>query len=86
MRLKQIKSNFSLVSMGHITIWFSYETPIAFSSYGQIFIHKNDWGPTTGKHLNHINPDKNIRMDGDKFEKLLRHNMGLVFAPVSRAS
>ena len=86
MRLEQIKSNFNILNMGHISIWFSYETPIAFSSYGQIFIRKNDWGPTTGKHLNHINPDKNIRMDGEKFERLLKHNVSISVAPVPRAS
>lgn len=83
-KLKVIKSNFNILSMGHISIWFSYSTPIAFCSYGQIFMRENDWGPTTGKHLNHINPDKKIRMNGDKFEKLLKHNVSISVAPVSK--
>ena len=74
MQLKQIKSNFSLLVLPRIQIWFSYETPIAFCSEGQIFIRKNDWGATTGKHLNYISTDKKIRMNGEKFEELLNHN------------
>ena len=35
--------------------WFSYSTLVAFCKPGhQSVVHKNDWGPTTGKHLNWI--------------------------------
>jgi hypothetical protein len=30
---------------------------------------QNDWGPTTGKHLNHIDPDKSKRLDQETFIK-----------------
>ena len=85
MQLKQIKSNFHMITLGNLSIWFSYETPIAFNSYGQIFIRENDWGATTGKHLNYISTDKKIRMNGEKFEQLLEHNIGIL-SPVMRAS
>ena len=35
--------------------WFSYSTLVAFSMPGSgKIVHENDWGPTTGKHLNWI--------------------------------
>jgi hypothetical protein len=52
------------------TIWFSYQTPIAYRTNDEgLVIRKNAWGPTTGKHLNAINPNKDRRIDGDEFEE-----------------
>lgn len=35
--------------------WFSYETLVAFKQPGKdVIVHTNDWGNTTGKHLNQI--------------------------------
>ena len=46
---------FTQVHIGGRWIAFSYETPIAFSdSNGNRVVRVNDWGPTTGKHLNYI--------------------------------
>ena len=37
------------------TVWFSYRTVVAFQAPGgPIIVHRNDWGPTTGRHLNAI--------------------------------
>lgn len=43
-----------------ITIWFSYETPIAFQvpNENQVF-RDNDWGPTTGSHISMAGKDAN---------------------------
>lgn len=49
--------------------WFSYDTLVAFKIKGEFHIIKNYWGTTTGKHLNWINSDKDIREDQDTFEK-----------------
>jgi len=62
------------VTLGDLTVYFSYSTPIAF--YYPIngewqHIRKNDWRNTTGKHLNAINPDKTKRIDGEEFERRL---------------
>lgn len=51
------------------TYYFSYETLIAFRKNGEFHIRKNEWGTTTGKHLNWINPDKSIREDSETFEE-----------------
>lgn len=73
MKLRKTMSNMHEVSINSKgTFYFSYETCIAFRTpdYGLI-IRENDWGPTTGKHLNYIDPDKSIRISGEDFETML---------------
>jgi hypothetical protein len=58
--------------VGNMTLYFSYDTVIAFSSPKTgLVIRKNDWSTTTGKHLNAINPDKKVRINGEEFEQRL---------------
>ena len=41
--------------LGDVTVYFSYETPVAFEAPGHgLVVRVNDWGPTSGKHLNWI--------------------------------
>lgn len=49
------------------TFWFSYDTLVAFKINGEFHIVKNQWGSTTGKHLNWIDSNKSIREDYDTF-------------------
>ena len=49
--------------------YFSYKTLVAFRYGSEFHIIKNQWGTTTGKHLNWINPDKTIREDEETFTK-----------------
>ena len=66
-------SNFTEVSFDNLTIWTSYRTVIAFRTpkTGKV-VRENDWGPTTGKHLNAIDGgEKSSRLPGEKFEALL---------------
>ena len=69
------------MSIGDLTFYFSYDTVIAFSAPGLgLKISKNYWGPTTGKHLNTINPNKQFRMDAKDFDAelnalLKKHNL-----------
>ncbi len=43
------------VYTGHITLWFSYQTLVAFRiGASPVYVIENSWGPTTGKHLNSI--------------------------------
>jgi len=61
-----MRPNFHYVELDRITIWFSYETPIAFQVGGNPrVISENVWGKTTGKHLNSLD-------DGDRAAKALR--------------
>jgi len=58
--------------LGTITVWFSYQTMIAFRVIGkEIVVHKNDLGTTTGKHLNWIDSgEKKKRVSSKDFKKL----------------
>ena len=49
------------------------QTPVAFCGLGfPKTVRENDWGPTTGKHLNWIdNGNKEHRISGEEFEKQL---------------
>ena len=60
--------------VGALTVWFSYKTPVAFQNgWGStMIVRENDWGPTTGKHLNWIDDgDKGSRISGAEFEAQL---------------
>jgi hypothetical protein len=63
--------------LGRLTVWFSYKTPVAFrpnvGPRQPLLVRENDWGSTTGKHLNAIDGgDKKSRIPGEKFEELLK--------------
>ena len=41
--------------IGSLTIWFSYDTPVAYRVHGEALnVSRNEWAQTTGKHLNAI--------------------------------
>lgn len=60
-----------------ITLYYSYDTIVAFrgvidGNY-RLVVHKNEWGVTTGKHLNMIDGgNKDARVDDATFEKLYK--------------
>lgn len=59
------------VSMMGIDVYFSYRTPVAFRAPGcGLVVHQNDWGVTTGKHLNFISSDKKKRVNDETFNRL----------------
>lgn len=67
--LRQRASNHTEVTLQGLTVAFSYETAIAFQiDHGEWVVRQNDWGPTTGKHLNYYETDKSKRLQGDLFE------------------
>ena len=44
-----------LVSVGQLDVYFSYTTVVAFRSPNSgLVVSENQWGPTTGRHLNEI--------------------------------
>lgn len=59
-----------------ITLYFSYETLIAFEGFiggsSQKVVIKNQWGVTTGKHLNFIDGGSKNRVEEKEFNKLYR--------------
>ena len=66
------RPNFTEVTVGDVTLWFSYETVVGFRDWRTgrgLRVTQNYWGPTTGKHLNWIdNGDKASRLDADDFK------------------
>ena len=60
------------IDIGNITLYFSYNTIVAFRSYEHgLVISENNWGRTTGKHLNWINDNKKLRISHEEFEQKL---------------
>lgn len=60
------------VWVGSLTVYFSYQTPIAYRGKNGLVVRENDWSTTTGKHLNWIDGgDKKSRVSGEKFEQQL---------------
>ena len=65
------RPNFCNVTFGRVTYWFSYRTCVAFHVQGyRVVVRENNWGPTTGKHLAHIDGGgeaKKDRLSSDDF-------------------
>lgn len=61
-----------LVDLGEIKFYYSYETIVAYcdAQDGRVCC-ENNWGVTTGKHLNWIEPDKKSRVKYSKFQEML---------------
>jgi len=67
------------VQVGAISLWFSYQTVVAFSSgFSGRFVSENVWSVTTGKHLNWIDGGNkaervNNQVFDEEFNKVLDH-------------
>lgn len=69
-------SNMNEVRINSIgTFYFSYETCVAFYTPEGLVITENNWGPTTGKHLNWVEPDKSKRIPLEDFNSKLQEVM-----------
>lgn len=61
------------VSFEKFDLYYSYQTIVAYCDAQDGFIIcENQWGVTTGKHLNWINPDHKARLPYDEFQKKLQ--------------
>lgn len=54
MKIEQIDSKqMYILTIKSAKVYFSYETPIAVDAGdGRVFITTNNWGSTTGRHIN----------------------------------
>jgi hypothetical protein len=78
--LRQTASNCTEVTIGEITLYFSYETCVGFhhASTGTV-LSENIWSRTTGKHLTGFG-SKDCRIPHAEFQKKLEEvtkNYGL---------
>lgn len=82
-RSGQNDPNANRLDLGPITVWFSYTTPVAFMVAGESkVVRRNEWGPTTGKHLNAIDQENHAaRVAGPEFMRLLEARCGRFFCP-----
>jgi hypothetical protein len=48
------ENNAKVVTLMGTKFYFSYETLVAIENEDGLIVHANEWGPTTGKHLNAI--------------------------------
>ena len=55
------------VSIGTLTLYFSYETVVAFAVPGGLICSENIWSTTTGRHLNWIEPNHKARLSSKDF-------------------
>jgi hypothetical protein len=51
-KLEILKPNFAKLTLGPLTLWFSYTVPISFFIDDTFCTRVNDWSTTTGRHLN----------------------------------
>lgn len=60
------------VDLGEITLYYSYETIVAYEDDRDgLVCSTNIWGTTTGKHLNWIQSLKSKRIDNVEFCEML---------------
>jgi hypothetical protein len=66
------------VTIGIVTLYFSYSTLIAFQVLGsKPVVRVNEWGPTTGKHMHEVDGgDKKTRVDAEYFQQLFNDRVG----------
>ncbi len=63
--LEQLTSSSSVLTIGHLRVYFSYRTPVAFHRPGAgLTSRMNEWGPTTGRHIAHAEADYGARKSG----------------------
>jgi hypothetical protein len=72
------------VDFGPLAFWFSYETLVAFLDpiAGEIVVRQNDWGPTTGKHINCIRQDRDGRLPREEFVRRWDETVGKILDEV----
>ena len=64
--------NAHVVRVGMLTLYFSYQTCIAFQLAGtRPVVSENMAGTTTGKHINTVSLDKKTRLPWNKFQEKL---------------
>ena len=68
------RENFYIVWADEQAVAFSYKTIIGVNQLNGSgwLVAKNEWGPTTGKHLNYLEADKSKRIPQAEVEALVR--------------
>ena len=72
---KKMNNKLTIIDLKGVKLYFSYSTIVAFRQQGEVTISKNIWSKTTGKHLNYINSNKDIRINNKKFKKNITNKL-----------
>jgi hypothetical protein len=73
--LIKLHSNFHRILLGQKSIWFSYDSPIAFKRDDEspVMMCHNKWGTTTAKHMKEIEANYTcLHVDEETFLDELR--------------
>lgn len=65
------------VCLGDVSLYFSYQTCIAFRAGAHRYRLENHWGPTTGKHLSLLGVRDFEVLPDEDFAKLLHLRLGI---------
>jgi len=71
-KLKNIASNATEVTIGDITLYFSYETCVAFSCPAGNFKTEKKYSQTTSKHMGLFNVKEFMSCSEELFQALLK--------------
>lgn len=70
-----MNNNLTQVNISDLTLWFSYETVVAYREpQGERVVSENVWSVTTGRHLAEIDGGVKVnkdRLPHDEFQKRL---------------
>lgn len=48
---RTMNDNLTRLDLGRLTLWFSYETVVAYQARGELRVSENVWSNTTARHL-----------------------------------
>jgi hypothetical protein len=72
-------TNCHCVEIGTTKLYFSYETLVAVDvGPFDLYVRENEWGPTTGRHLNDIAGDY-PRLPAAEFEAALKEKAPIIW-------
>jgi hypothetical protein len=78
LEMQELCNNFRKLNINGLTLYFSYNTCVAFRKDYVLYCTENIWRTVTGKHLNMICPDKAERMDNNNFNAMLVNQLEML--------
>lgn len=75
------QTNFVIVNLPNVSLAISYQTIIGVDRHDHMgwIVRVNDWGPTTGKHLNYLDHGyKAGRVEGEAFDEMVEEMLEVV--------
>jgi hypothetical protein len=81
---RSMNDNLTRVDVGDLTLWFSYETPVAYLAPGEERqVSENVWSATTSRHLNDIDGGTKEAKARRVPHTLFTHRLGVLMDSIS---